>query len=84
MCAAPASFMKEKQSSPRCQHVITVTLWQLIPVFFFSRQLQGKGCDILKGSSYCLIFLELQVHEDGRDLLGAGGWHHPIPGRVGW
>lgn len=52
--------------------------------FFFSRQLQGKGCDILKGSSYCLIFLELQVHEDGRDLLGAGGWHHPIPGRVGW
>lgn len=50
--------------------------------FFFSRQLQGKGCDILKGSSYCLILQELQVHEDGLDLLGAGSWHHPVPGKA--
>lgn len=58
-----------------------MTLWQLNP-FFFSRKLQGKGSDILKRSSYCLILQELQEHEDGLDLLGDGSWHHPIPGRA--
>lgn len=81
MCAPPASFVEQKQRSPRCQHVITVTLWQLNPRGFL-RQLQGEGVDILKGSGYCLILQELRAHEDGLDFLGAGGWHHPIPGRA--
>lgn len=82
MCAAPASIVKQKQRSPRCEFVIVVIVWQFNRAFFFVlRQLQGKGCDILKGSGYCLILQELQVHEEGLDLLRTG-WHHPIPGKA--
>lgn len=84
MCAAPASIVKQKQRSPRCEFVIVVIVWQFNRAFvclFVLRQLQGKGCDILKGSGYCLILQELQVHEEGLDLLRTG-WHHPNPGKA--